>query len=134
MQLTDVSLPSGNIPNPRIYVHTAPHFGAFVICRTHQYAGPPSGNEPIDSQKSTVCPNPVINQAHIIFHSTQPGAVSVDIFDLVGKVRKSETINAVKGENQYSCDLSFLRQGYYVVTVSGNSGRIFTSVFLKSVK
>jgi hypothetical protein len=134
MQLTDVSLPSGNIPNPRIYVHTAPHFGAFVINRTKQEANPPSGNEPIDSHKSTIYPNPVINQTNIIFHSTQPGAVSVDIFDLAGKVIKSETINAVKGENQYSCDLSFLRQGYYVVTVNGNSGRIFTSVFLKSVK
>ena len=134
MQLTTVSIPSGNIPNAGIYVHTAPHFGAFVIRRTKQETGPPSGNEQIDSYISAVYPNPVVDNAYIKFRSTQPGTVSVDIFDPTGKMIKSEKIYAVKGENKYSCDLSFLPKGFYVVNVNGSLGRIFTSILIKSGK
>ena len=35
MQLTGVEIPFGNIPNPGIYKHTAPHLGVFLIRRSN---------------------------------------------------------------------------------------------------
>ena len=76
-----------------------------------------------------VYPNPVRSDAIIEFNSDIKSGVDIYIYDLAGKLVKSEVRSAQKGLNKISLNFSHLSKGTYVIQlVSGK--RKYTSKFL----
>jgi len=76
-----------------------------------------------------VYPNPVLSDAIIEFNSDIKSVADIYIYDLAGKLVKSEVRSAQKGLNKISLNFSHLSKGTYVIQlVSGK--RKYTSKFL----
>ena len=68
-------------------------------------------------------PNPVQGQAKVSFTVNDNAVVSYQVYDLVGRMVKSQTLgNYTEGEHEANVDMSDLSAGSYIMRVSqGNS-------------
>jgi len=74
-------------------------------------------------------PNPVNDFVNLEFDIIKQGVVSVQVVDLSGKVVSSKQLDARKGKNKLSVDLSHLAAGTYIMkAVSGS--QVFTGKFI----
>jgi len=62
-----------------------------------------------------VYPNPANGMATIAFSSMEEGAYSIRMIDIVGRIVKSETINANSGDNTYIMNLDGIAKGVYTI-------------------
>ncbi|MFZ4545449.1 MAG: T9SS type A sorting domain-containing protein [Saprospiraceae bacterium] len=67
-----------------------------------------------------IAPNPTSGQVRVNYESTQIGQYSIIVTDALGRVVKSMTIDAVKGNNNAFVDISELPMGTYFLAL--NSG------------
>lgn len=63
-------------------------------------------------------PNPFSDHTRIGLQTKDPGAVRLDVYDLVGQLRYTETINARQGTNHFDFDGRWLATGSYIARVS----------------
>lgn len=125
MQLTQVELPYGNLPNDGRFVHTAPDFGTFLIVSTN--SGVPSGSDTVLEEQTkleiTNCyPNPVSDNVIVDIFSPKEEQLTIDVFNLIGKMAMSKLFNFKAGKNSHKIDLSFLPAGIYLISVSNSFG------------
>ncbi|MDR2928539.1 MAG: T9SS type A sorting domain-containing protein [Cytophagaceae bacterium] len=117
MQLTEVELPNGVTNGGTLYVHTAPHFGAFVLRRTKENAGT-SSVERKTLSGLTVYPNPVNESVTVTFQSETAGKITLEVTDSAGRIVFSETVGSCLGQNSYTHNISFLQAGLYIIAVN----------------
>ena len=77
----------------------------------------------VNETKVSLYPNPVQGQATVNFTVTGKANVSYQVFDLTGRMVKSQTLGSYNdGEYEVSVDMSDLRAGSYIMRlVQGNS-------------
>ncbi|HLP11467.1 MAG TPA: T9SS type A sorting domain-containing protein [Flavobacteriales bacterium] len=68
--------------------------------------------------KLTANPNPFTWNANVDFISAHAGDVKITLYNLLGKVVRTETMRAAKGENSYELRGAGLEPGAYLVEVS----------------
>lgn len=68
-----------------------------------------------------VSPNPVSSEASVRFGSNAKVETSVKIYDTFGRLVYSNTIEAVKGENNFSFSTEKLSEGVYTLEVKNNN-------------
>ena len=78
-----------------------------------------------------VNPNPVQDKAKLIFNISQAGKCSVQLFDLTGKILTVKEVNANKGLNETTLDLSRFAAGNYFISLS-NTKEIKTVMLIKA--
>jgi PKD repeat protein len=77
-----------------------------------------------------ITPNPVVNIAHALFHSSFNETVTINIVNSMGIIVRTYTRNAVVGPNNWDFDLSSLSTGVYsMVVISPN--QFASTVFFK---
>jgi len=116
------------LPNLHEFVHTAPHFGVFIIKRTNPSPDEPQTNLQQDKyihplKINGVYPNPFIDNMTVLFDSPDSSNVVLNLFDLSGRTVFSEEFWAVKGINRYNCNAGNLNKGVYVLNISKGSQR-----------
>ncbi|MEI6765847.1 MAG: T9SS type A sorting domain-containing protein [Bacteroidota bacterium] len=76
------------------------------------------------SSTISIYPNPVSETANIAYTLTKTGDVSIDVYDITGKVVKSAKIGtSAKGNHTSSIDVSGLSRGTYIVGIVSGSER-----------
>lgn len=79
-----------------------------------------------------VFPNPVVDNASVAFRLTQQGDVTIDLYDLNGRVVMSEQqSNLAAGQQTVRFNAGDLARGTYLIVVSQNNNRIGTGRFIK---
>ncbi len=76
-------------------------------------------------------PNPFSGHTRIGFYVRDPGEVRLDVYDLVGQLRYTETIRARQGDNHFDFDGTPLAKGTYIARVS-NGFSVLTSQLIKT--
>lgn len=76
--------------------------------------------EIIESNSIKLFPNPSNKQTNLIFNAKVAGMLNLELSDITGRVIMSKTIDAEKGINNQSIDLSGKSAGTYFVTLSDN--------------
>lgn len=71
-----------------------------------------------------VAPNPFVSNANIEFTAVKSGDVKISVFNLLGKVVKTETVRATAGENQYTLRGNTLPSGVYLMEVFDGKNKI----------
>jgi hypothetical protein len=79
-----------------------------------------------------VIPNPVQDKAKLVFTVLEAGKFSVQLLDLTGKVLSVKEVNANKGMNETTLDVSGFDGGTYFVSLS--NGRGHSTVMLVKAK
>ena len=81
-----------------------------------------TSNKKVESNKiaASIYPNPATETAKISFNSLKSGQAVVSLYDLSGKVVVSQKIQITTGSNQATIQLSGIKQGYYLASVSGD--------------
>lgn len=65
-----------------------------------------------------IYPNPMPEQGVVVFTTTQPNAVNIDVLNALGQVVKSDNLDVLNaGEHKYELDSSNLTNGIYFVTI-----------------
>ena len=131
MELTDIELPNGQLPNLNEFVHTAPLFGVFIIkclnlADNSQSTEIETNTPDLDFQLlniENIYPNPVVNNMTVSINSHETSIVEMNIVDLMGRTVYSENIFINRGLNEHQCNLSSLKQGVYVVNISNGSNK-----------
>jgi hypothetical protein len=91
-----------------------------------------SGNGASINNDLKVFPNPVFDGANVSFRLDRAGDVTVQIYDLTGKlVSDQEYNNLTAGNNTVKFDASALAKGTYLITVIQNNKRVGTGRFVK---
>ncbi|MCU0422929.1 MAG: T9SS type A sorting domain-containing protein [Bacteroidia bacterium] len=92
-----------------------------VICVAH-------ATEP--TQQVITSPNPFNENLNITYYSNKEADVTVQVFDMLGKVHVNELRNANKGNNQYHINTEALPNGIYFVRIT-NGTEITTQRIIK---
>lgn len=71
--------------------------------------------------KFGVSPNPASDELHISYHSRSGESLKIELFDLSGKLLKSEEMLAIKGDNRYVLIVSDLENGFYTLRVNSEN-------------
>lgn len=69
-------------------------------------------------------PNPFFSSIDILFNVAKPGEITFEIFDLLGTIIHSETIEAHLGENRLKFDGTKLKAGIYFYSISDSRSTI----------
>ena len=130
MNLKTIDLPYGNIPNTNKYYHTAPAFGVFIIKKVTSDVV-----SNIVSQKNdfsfVLYPNPAANEIYADIIIPFSGMVEIGVYDISGRIVKSEKIEVNAGKNKYSCNLEALETGLYLFVVSSKEAGQYSKIFRK---
>jgi hypothetical protein len=79
-----------------------------------------------------VFPNPVVDNASVSFRLTKQGDVTIDLYDLNGRVVMSEQqSNLAAGQQTVRFNAGDLARGTYLIVVSQDNNRIGTGRFIK---
>lgn len=99
--------------------------GAFRILNYVNVEEPKQQKPSIFRSKLLLYPNPVDNNATVVFNLNQTVPVMVNVYDLTGRVVASyDAGNMRSGRNEYRLDVSHLKRGSYIVQVlAGNESR-----------
>ncbi|HRK28927.1 MAG TPA: choice-of-anchor L domain-containing protein [Chitinophagales bacterium] len=78
-----------------------------------------------------VAPVPVIDRANISFTTANAGEITVQIFDITGRIISSQVAIAETGLNQVTVDLTAASAGVYFLTISNNQDVVSTKLVKK---
>lgn len=81
--------------------------------------------------KINVFPNPAKDHLNLSFELKEQTLVEVSMNDISGKQEVSETINANKGQNQISFDVSSYSKGVHILNIKTTKGNLNYKVILK---
>ena len=70
---------------------------------------------------SAVSPNPATERLNITVNNAEENVTALQVFDLAGRLASEQQINAEKGVNIYTMDISRLSAGVYFIKVSGGN-------------
>ena len=124
MELKNIDLPNGNLPNLNQFAHTAPFFGVFVIKRA---SGSNPSTDIFDNTSEyknrnlhiqTVYPNPATDNLTVAFSAFETSYVDINIIDAAGKSVHSEKLRVNSGTNSYSYNISHIAKGVYIINIS----------------
>lgn len=76
------------------------------------------GNAPEWSAGMQVAPNPVSDQANLVFQLSQPRALEFRVFNAQGQLVTVQQVQGVAGENRVNMNCTGLASGLYVYTLS----------------
>ncbi len=85
------------------------------------FCGPDAGSRLGETADSQLYPNPADDQTILSFEAGADEAMTVQVFDLSGKLMFSDIINAVSGLNNYTLNTSGLVNGSYLIQLLGES-------------
>lgn len=75
-------------------------------------------NESADNSSAIlIYPNPTDGQFSLSYYAMQPGINSIQLYDLVGQVVSTNTVESVQGENRVDMDIRSLNQGVYLLVI-----------------
>lgn len=74
-------------------------------------------NAEIDENSFTVYPNPATGELNVLFNSSSSTRVTVNVYDITGKLVMSNQSSAAEGNNQVKLDLSGVERGTYFVNL-----------------
>ncbi len=77
------------------------------------------GKNAVERTSVTIAPNPLARTATVHYNLSEPGLVTLNVFDVTGRTVLSRTI-AAKRVGSMALDLRELRAGVYVVKVKGD--------------
>jgi PKD repeat protein len=80
-----------------------------------------------DMMISSLYPNPVENSFFMSFTSKEEDVLTLKVINQTGQVIYTKNINAVKGNNRISADVSHLPQGVYIVKLKNHEGMILNT-------
>ncbi|MFK7757103.1 MAG: M43 family zinc metalloprotease [Flavobacteriales bacterium] len=66
-------------------------------------------------------PNPVSDQLHLEFETTNSGQLSIEIVDVTGRLVYSEQYQSAPGQNTFTISVDTYASGEYVLSVKGDS-------------
>lgn len=75
---------------------------------------------PMSLKEVAVVPNPVQDNAMVVFKTTEEQATAIEITDLAGNVIESITIDSKYGINTYAFDTKKISAGIYFVKITNN--------------
>lgn len=79
-----------------------------------------------------VYPNPVVDNANISFTLENDANVSVQVYDLSGRMVKSENMGALKsGENNVELMMNEMNRGIYIMKVNAGSSSVTGKIVIK---
>ncbi|MEO6932923.1 MAG: T9SS type A sorting domain-containing protein, partial [Chitinophagaceae bacterium] len=78
-----------------------------------------------------VYPNPAHELTHVMVNADIEQSVNLQVFDLYGKMHLASSRQIKKGENDVAIKTTDLRNGTYLIRVTGKSGVIGTLKFIK---
>jgi len=92
-----------------------------------------TGTKNIASNKlnATVAPNPTSDLTQISFTASKSGIARLSVYDLSGKVVLTQNIQIVNGANKAQLNVSGLKQGYYLASVSGDVNTKAVKILVK---
>jgi photosystem II stability/assembly factor-like uncharacterized protein len=92
-----------------------------------------TGTKNIASNKlnATVAPNPTSDFTQISFTASKSGIAILSVYDLSGKVVLTQNIQIVNGANKAQLNVSGLKQGYYLASVSGDVNTKAVKILVK---
>lgn len=68
-----------------------------------------------------IFPNPATSQANVVFESPNEVQGQLQVFNVLGQLLYSNTVQAIPGQNQYSLPTSRFSSGIYLVRLQTNS-------------
>jgi hypothetical protein len=92
-----------------------------------------TGTKNVASNKlnASVAPNPTSDLTQLSFTATKSGFATLSVFDLTGKVVLSQKIQITNGLNKTQFNVSGLKQGYYLASVSGDVNTKAVKILVK---
>jgi hypothetical protein len=107
-------------------IYAATYGGGVFRCENFKQesgAGVPDMPVVVNETKVSLYPNPVQGQAMVNFTVTGKANVSYQVFDLIGRMVKNQTLGSYdEGEHEVSVDMSDLSAGSYIMRlVEGNN-------------
>ena len=82
------------------------------------------------TEKMLLFPNPADEVVTLHYTSIDDYVARVEVFNVLGKIVISETVEMMKGNNRSTLDVATLASGSYMVRISGG-GNVTTSQFIK---
>jgi hypothetical protein len=73
------------------------------------------------SNAFSVWPNPVLDNVNVTLQSDKNQNLSLRVVDYNGRVVRSQVVNATRGVNQITVNMSTLTKGMYVIQVIGEN-------------
>ncbi|TAH03204.1 MAG: T9SS C-terminal target domain-containing protein, partial [Sphingobacteriales bacterium] len=73
------------------------------------------------SKAFTVWPNPVLDNVNVTLQSDKNQNLNLRVVDYNGRVVRSQVVNATRGVNQITVNMSTLTKGMYVIQVVGDN-------------
>jgi hypothetical protein len=120
MNTTAITLPNGDVPNKP--THTGVEFGAFVVVgQTSPSQVPTTIEDTTVADQISIYPNPASTSINIDFESeTTTTEVPVLVYNMAGKMVKSQQFAYGGIKNTYQLDISNLSNGIYIIR-AGNA-------------
>jgi len=87
----------------------------WTAIQTFTTTGARLAEEETSSTTFNVYPNPANDIVTITFSAMEEGAYNIKLIDMVGRIVKSETINANSGDNTYIMNLDGIAKGVYMI-------------------
>lgn len=120
---------SGKTPDSALIVlassGTAPVAGSYLWVDALAFSGSvPSGVVTVNgsSNPTVIFPNPTSTLTTVYFNSNNGGPVTFSISGIDGKIEKTMSINAVRGENSVPVDVAALPRGIYFLRIESDGG------------
>lgn len=73
--------------------------------------------------KASIAPNPASDYTELHFYNPSEGEVQFEIFTLQGQLLSREVARFVFGEQSHRVDVSAMTEGFYLLRITGESGR-----------
>ena len=73
--------------------------------------------ESASTSSISINPNPATSQINVSFSTMEEGSYTINLFDLTGRIVKSEIDNASTGENNHIMNLDGVAKGLYMVII-----------------
>lgn len=91
---------------------------------------PQGGTNGVTVVDIKIYPNPTSDFANLGFRLGQAGNVTVQVFDLTGKLVLSQKDNYAAGDNNARLNIAALNEGTYIVALSNEHGKLGTGRFM----
>jgi len=127
--IVDVYIPIGGMPVLAVSDYNA---GMPLVLIIHPQGYGINENGYKDFNINEPQPNPFTSTVKLGYFTATPQAISLKVFDMVGKEVYSEKMNSTSGENYFNFDGSNLKDGVYFYSVIDAQNRVVTKKFVKS--
>lgn len=93
-------------------------------------ASPVGINQPEINSELTIYPTPADQELHIRIFSPKPSDQEIFVLDLLGKTVIREQVTLKTGYNELQLNISDLREGVYLLKLSGSDGVLTRKIFI----